>query len=147
MFKWPRSSGPVMLPKLYHTQEFRMHDQDMMNKGNMQVRLTMFGTLVTGVLLMSAGKGDKLFAMPGLLGNWGFTPVDPICCPPVWLKGCPKGLVLPVIPIWKRMNEIIIISLIPRVHWENICQILISAFTETEFQCQLLNIIVSILQL
>lgn len=109
----------------------------------------MFGTLVTGVLLMSAGKGDRLLAMPGLFGNWGFTPAAPICCPPVWLKGCPKGVVLPVIPSWKRMNE-----------WNdqnfrdskgrfkktpNICQISVFAFAETKFQYKILNIKFSVL--
>lgn len=81
-----------------------MYNEDTATEGSSKVQLTMLGTLVTGVLLMSAGKAGKLLAMPGLFGNWGFTPVAPICCPPVWLKGCPKGLVLPAIPICKRMK-------------------------------------------
>lgn len=46
-------------------------------------QLTMFGTLATEVFLMSAGKGGKLLTMLCLLGNCGFTPGAPICCPPV----------------------------------------------------------------
>ena len=54
---------------------------------------------------MSAGKGGKLVTTFCLLGNWGFTPGAPIGCPPVWLKGCPNGLVLPVIPIWNKKSQ------------------------------------------
>lgn len=44
----------------------------------------MFGTLVTGVLLMSAGKGDRLLAMPGQE-----TPAAPPSMPP---RGSPHFL-------------------------------------------------------
>ena len=47
-------------------------------------QLTIFGTVVTEVFLISVGKAGKLLTMLCLLANWGFTPVAPICCPPVW---------------------------------------------------------------
>lgn len=69
----------------YHLAVVVLTKKTLSTVANLQMsykQLTIFGTLVTETLLISEGKGDRLFAMPCLFGSGGLTLVAPICCPP-----------------------------------------------------------------